>query len=504
MKNTLVWLALGASACGKSEPTPEVTPAAEVTPAPAADAAPAPAPDAAPAPDTAPAPPPVPTGPPVLYRGKIDVGGGVAITAEITLTGATGTMDVPMQQLKGGPLSEVVQTADTVSFAFNPPGAPPGTKVAFSAKKQGDVFVGEVDQPGAKLPLTLTPIDAKDGFARKRPQTPQPPFPYKNELATVKSGDIDLGCTLSMPEGEGPFPAVVFFTGSGAQDRDETLFEHKPFLVIGDALVRAGVATLRCDDREVGESKGNFGESDINDFVTDGKAMIAYLEGRKEIAKDHIGALGHSQGGMVAAELAKAGDIEFAVLVAGPALSGREVSVRQNLDAIMAQGVPPAETKALQEALEALFQGMADDVAETEIQARIQKLAEAVIASRKDGPAIPLERVMAQFEPLTKNRWLRSWVKSKPAEILAKVKVPVLALYGEKDTQVHGAEHTAALKAAYEAAKNKSGEVELVPGANHLFQPATTGNLSEYEEIEQTIMPSVLERITTWVTKVAK
>lgn len=496
MKNTLVWLALGASACGKSEPTPAPTPAAEVTPAPDA----APAPDVAAAPDVA----PVPAGPPQLFRGKIDVGGGVSITADITLTGATGTMDIPMQQLKGGPLTEVVATADVVSFVFSPPGAPPGTAVKFSAKKDGDTFVGEVEQPGAKLPLTLTPIDAKDGFARKRPQTPQPPFPYKNELVEVKSGDFTLGCTLSLPEGEGPFPAVVFFTGSGAQDRDETLFEHKPFLVIGDALVRSGVGTLRCDDRSVGESKGDFAGADINDFVVDGKAMIAYLEGRKEIAKDHIGALGHSQGGMVAAELAKAGDIDFAVLVAGPALSGREVSVRQNLDAIVAQGVPPAETKALQEALEALFQGMADDLPAVDLQARIQKLAEAVIASRKDGPAIPLERIMAQFEPLTKNRWMLSWVKSKPAEVLAQVKLPVLALYGEKDTQVHGAEHAAALKAAYEAAKNTHGEVELVPGANHLFQPATTGNLSEYEEIELTIMPSVLERITTWVGKVTK
>ncbi len=439
-----------------------------------------------------------------LFRGKIEVGGDISISADITLQGATGTMDIPMQGLKGGPLSEVVATADAISFVFNPPGAPPGTTVKFAAKKDGDKFVGEVEQPGAKLPLTLTPLDAKDGFAPKRPQTPQPPFPYTNELVQVKSGEVELGCTLSLPEGEGSFPVVLLFTGSGAQDRDETIFAHKPLLVLSDKLVRAGVATLRCDDREVGESKGNFGESDIGDFVTDGKAMIAYLEGRKEVAKDHIGALGHSQGGMVAAELAKAGDIEFAVLVAGPALSGREVSVRQNLDAIMAQGVPPAETKALQDALEALFQGMADDLPEVEIQARVRVLAEAVIASRKDGPAIPLERIEAQFTPLTKNRWLRSWVKSKPAEVLAKVKVPVLALYGEKDTQVHGAEHAVALKAAFDEAKKTDSQIEMVIGANHLFQTATTGMVSEYEEIEQTIMPSVLERITTWVTKVAK
>ena len=442
---------------------------------------------------------------PRFFRGKVQLPGDMVLTLHVVLEGAGGTLDIPMQQVSKAPLTEVKVTTDEVAFAMRPPGAPEEVLVRFSAKKEAgsELFVGELDQMGMKLPLKLEAVASADDFVAKRPQTPKPPFPYKTETVKVESEGASLGCTLSMPEVGGPHPVVVFLTGSGPQDRDETIFDHKPFLVISHALVQRGIATLRCDDRGVGESTGDPESVDLGLFVKDAQAMIAFLATRADLDKTKIGALGHSEGGQVVAELAKAGGVAFAAMLAGPAKSGREVLVRQNLDLLKGEGVPADKAAVVEKAVDALFGAIIEDRPEAELEAKAKGVAEA-FATVKDQVATPTESVdemVAGFLQLAKTPWLKSFLKSKPAEALATSTMPLLALYGEKDTQVPGADHAIALKAAFEKAKRQNAEVEVIAGANHLFQQAQTGKLNEYEEIEETIAAPALDRLVTWLAK---
>lgn len=505
--------------CGKSE-APADTTAASVdadkagepaTKGAAPDAAePTAQADVAAVPDTAPAPAadaaPAPTAAARYFKGKVELPGDMVLTLHVTLQGEGGTLDIPLQRVEKAPLTEVKATAEEVAFAFRPQGAPEEVLVRFSAKKEatGDAFVGELDQMGMKLPLRLEPVAGAGDFVARRPQTPTPPLPYKTEQVTVEVDGATLACTLSQPEVGGPHPAVVFFTGSGPQDRDETIFEHKPFLVISNALVPRGVATLRCDDRGVGESTGSLEQADIGTFVKDGQALVAFLRARPDIDKTRIGAFGHSEGGIVVSELAKSGDVAFVAMLAGPALSGRAVLVRQNLDLLRNEGVPAEKSGPVEKAVDGLFGAIVEGLPEAELKVRAKAIAEAFAAVRKEGEAAPpeaIEQMTASFIELTKSPWLKSFLASAPAEKLAASPVPVLALYGDKDTQVPGADHAVALNAAFAKAKKENAEVEVIAGANHLFQQAETGRLSEYEEIEETIAPSVLERLVAWLAK---
>ncbi len=513
---TLASVALVVIGCGKSasEVTPDASSASTGAPptASADDAAQAVAdvaeanPDAgrtAAAPDAGQAD--IAAAPPRYFRGRIELPGEIVVGANVVITGDTGTIDIPLQQLTKAPIHDARADEREVSFGFTPPGAPAEVVVRFTAKKNDgdDGYSGEVDQLGTKLPLRLVPVASAEDFVAKRPQTPRPPFAYKTEQLALKVDGAELGCTLSLPEAEGArHPAVVMFTGSGPQDRDETIFEHKPFLVIAHALANAKVASLRCDDRGVGQSTGDPAAGHIGVFAADGLAMIRALGERPEIDAKKIGVLGHSEGGIVAAELLAQGEAAFGVLLAGPARSGREVSLKQNMDALIAQGVSPDKATVVEQAVDALFGAVADDAEPSVVEAKVAALAEAVVAARapsEGGP--PAAALTAEFMQLAKSPWLRSWVKSKPAETLARSKAPILALYGEKDTQVPGADHAAVLKQAFEKAKKEGGEVEVILGANHLFQAAKTGKFSEYEEIEETIQPSVLSRIVGWIEK---
>lgn len=497
---------LAALGCGKkSPPPPETTAPTTTTVARTTTADAEAAEDAASPADVEDTAKPEEAAPPAdarYYRTKIEIPGGVTITANITITGDTGTIDIPMQRMMGVPLQDVSVSDLEVGWGFRPPGAPEGVVVSVSATRDeaSGAFTGELDQMGTKLPVRIVQLDSAEDFVLKRPQTPKPPWPYETESVAIEAEGAKLGCTLSTPKGDGPFAAVAFFTGSGPQDRDENLFEHKPFLVISDALVKGGVATLRCDDRGVGESSGDLAAASLDTFVADGLAMVQWLAAREDIDKTRIGALGHSEGGVIVAGLAKEEAIAFGVMLAGPARSGREVSVRQNLEALLSLGVPREQAEAIEKDVDALFQAMVEDASHEVLHARARALAERVVATEGlENQGVTAEMVQAQFVQLTHSPWLRSWVKTQPAGLIAETKAPFLALYGDKDQQVPGADHAAVLQEALERAGKTNGEVELVENANHLFQPSESGAISEYEDIEQTIQPAVLERVVSWI-----
>ena len=346
-----------------------------------------------------------------------------------------GTFDSIDQGAMGISLSGVTLKDSTLAFRM-------GTGASYEGKLAGDEIHGTWTQGPPPLPL-----DFKRGTASapRRPQEPKKPYPYRSEDVSYenKAAGISLAATFTIPEGEGPFPAVVLITGSGPQDRDSSVFGHKPFLVLADFLTRHGIAVLRVDDRGVGRSGGNFASATNADFATDAEAGLEWLKTRAEADPRKLGLIGHSEGGAITAMVAARNkDVAFIVSLAGPALKGDETIVEQTVVANEAAGSPHEIALQYGEGERRIL-----NVAETEkdpAQLR-DKLAALLPADKID------ESVLAFTSP-----WYRAFLAYDPAVDWRKVSCPVLALFGEKDTQVPAAQNIVAIRTAL--AKNQKAE----------------------------------------------
>ncbi len=347
--------------------------------------------------------------------------------------------------------------------------------------------------PG-RIPLLFTRAVPGSAFEIKRPQQPAPPYPYREEEVEVSNAaaGVTLAGTLTIPRGAGPFPAVLLITGSGPQDRDESLMGHRPFLVLADHLTRQGIAVLRTDDRGVGRSTGQFQTATMVDFAGDAEASVAYLRSRQEIDASTIGLLGHSEGGVVAPMLAARGrGIAFIVLLAGTGVPGGEVLIAQSRLVGRAMGAPAAIVEQniaiLSDSLAIVREGGDEETLKTNLRNQL-------------GTVMPPSQAEPQIAMLT-SPWFRHFVTYDPADALRQVTCPVLALNGARDLQVPPDQNVPAIRRALEAGGNTRIVVEILPGLNHLFQTAETGSPAEYATIEETISPAVLQIVSDWILK---
>ena len=254
-------------------------------------------------------------------------------------------LDSPDQGVKGIPAEAKVNAVGGVEVSI------PSIGATYSGVLLPDKIVGTFTQRGMSFPLTLTPGERK----LNRPQTPRPPFPYSEEEVTFRNGEALLSGTLTLPmNGTADTPVLVLVTGSGLQDRDETLFEHKPFAVIADFFAREGIATLRYDDRGMGGSTGDLIQVTTEDLKNDARAGISLLQGRFK----HVGVLGHSEGGSIAFMLAAERQADFIISLAGGILSGKAILLDQNRTLLLRQGISEDETEAYCAALSELFDRM--------------------------------------------------------------------------------------------------------------------------------------------------
>ena len=441
-----------------------------------------------------------------LWEGKLAVGAGLSLRLVVHVgKNAAGklvaTMDSPDQGSKGIKASSVTTDAETLKFEIKAIGG----KFEGKLSKDGKEATGTWTQGGGTIPLTLRKTDKVAEL--RRPQTPKAPFAYETEDVSYpnKAGGVSLAGTLTKPKGAGPFPAVIMISGSGAQDRDETLFEHKPFLVIADDLTRRGVAVLRVDDRGVGGSTGDTAKSTSEDFAGDVLAGIAFLKTRPEIDRKKIGLIGHSEGGVIAPMVAvKSTDVAFIVLLAGTGLPGDEILQLQGRligKALAKKG----EDAALESQL--AFQKRFLEVAKTEpdlkkASAKMKEIYAEMKAAMPEKERKELgdveSMVTAQLDQLN-GPWFRYFLTYDPRPTLAKVTCPVLALVGEKDLQVPPRENLTEITKALKVTKNGPTVVKELTGLNHLFQTCKTGSPGEYAEIEETIAPSALKEIGEWV-----
>ncbi|WP_372784018.1 alpha/beta hydrolase family protein [Phenylobacterium sp.] len=349
-------------------------------------------------------------------------------------------------------------------------------------------FVGQWTQ-GEALPLVFTRGKPPE---RLRPQTPKPPFPYRAEEVSFESAPgVRLAGTLTLPPGKGPFPAAVLITGSGAQDRDEAIMGHRPFMVLADALTRRGIAVLRTDDRGFAKSTGDFAKATSEDFAADTAAGVAYLRGRKEIDGKRVGLIGHSEGGMIGPLVAAADpQIAFVVMLAGPGVPTRELMTAQREAVGRTAGVS-AEAIARNE----VTMGRVEAAL---AQPKDWDQAQADAAKVLTEAGMPASGATTTIRQLG-SPWYKWFIAYDPRPTLRQLRCPVLALDGDKDVQVVSKQNLPAIREALK--DNPKAEVVELPGLNHLFQSADTGAPSEYARIEETISPTALGLITDWVAR---
>jgi len=369
----------------------------------------------------------------------------------------------------------------------------PHMKATYTGKLQadGDTIKGELEQ-FAKMPLDLKRQEKP--FTLTRPQLPKKPCPYAEEEVTFPSTakGVTLAGTFTKPKGDGPFHVAVLITGSGPQDRDESIMGHKPFLVLADHLTRQGIAVLRYDDRGIAKSTGDFQAATSKDFADDTAGAVAYLKARKDVRK--IGLIGHSEGGMIAPMVAaECADVAFIVLLAGPGTPGEVIVVAQGQLLVKAMGggeKAMARQKTIQQKLFAIIKEGTDEA----------QLKKAVADLEKDLTDAEKAGLRTQVS-LVATPWYKYFLTYDPRPTLRNVRCPVLALNGEKDLQVPPKENLAEIERAVRAGGNAEVTVMELPGLNHLFQPAKTGLPVEYGRIETTFAPAVLNMIADWIAK---
>lgn len=402
------------------------------------------------------------------WNGELNVmGNKVPLVFNFSTNGCT--IDSPSQGVNGIQAEKTVKDDGTISVKVGMIGA------TFEGKMTDGEIKGTYVQNGFPLPLTLKP----GKLVVKRPQTPVPPFPYKEESVSFTNAQYTFNGTLTLPENYTKnTPVVLMVTGSGQQDRDEELFSHKPFAVIADALARQGIASLRYDDRGWGDKSVNFADFTTDDFRQDAAAALPLL--RKRFNK--VGILGHSEGGTIAMMLAAEGKADFIVSLAGMAISGKETLIMQNRQAMTAIGLPKE---------------MVDSYCNS-----ISKALDE-IASGKKASEINIDDVPQALKPITikalqqaDTPYVRHFLTVDVGKLLPKIKCPVLALNGTKDTQVDCDANTTRIEKGLANCKHS---IKKIDGVNHLFQHCNTGIVTEYQQIEETISPEVLQEVAEWI-----
>ena len=415
------------------------------------------------------------------------------------------TLDSPDQGAFDLPVDSVFFNDENLKMVMTKLGA----QYTGNYNSEQDEITGNFMQMGQSFELNLkrTTINEEK---KKRYQEPEEPYPYVSENITFenKTANISLAGTLTLPKKDGKFPAVILISGSGAQNRDEELLGHKPFLIISDYLTKQGIAVLRYDDRGTAKSEGNFSTATSQDFASDAEAAYNYLISRKEINKQNIGLIGHSEGGLIAPMIAaKNKNVAFIVLLAGPGISGEKILLMQSQLIGKANGATEKELKASNKLNKKIYNLLKNEKDTSILKQKVNHLLSDEFKKQNATSEMSENQLTAlvkrQITTLT-SAWFRYFLTYEPATNLTKTTCPVLALFGSKDLQVPPEANEKAIKKALEKADNNDFKTLTIPNLNHLFQECKTGSPTEYAKIEQTFSPIALKEISVWIKKHVK
>lgn len=419
------------------------------------------------------------------------------------------TLDVPAQGAEGLPCTGVRVDRDSIHIDMK----------MLNGKYDGKLTgVNKIDglwtQNGLSIALKLERKEGK--IVLNRPQTPKPPFPYKNEDIGFYSRDksMKFGGTLTAPDDDKKHPAILMITGSGPQNRDEELFQHKPFAVVADYLTRHGYVVLRVDDRGVGNTGGDRAVATSADYSKDAEECLAYLKGRKEVDKKKIGLYGHSEGGMIAEMIAAENkDVDFIILMAAPGIKGTDLMTEQSVHNAIAMGLD----EDIAEQYGKLYHSIVEDMTRSTSRDAFTNAINKDINEWKKGrdsvtilmttgikDSATQAMFVQEFVDAAWNKWMVYLMQYDPQPVLEKISCKVLALDGDKDIQVISRSNLEGIAKALAKSRSKVHEEREIPGVNHLFQECKTCTVREYGQLEQTIKPEVLEIITQWLDEHVK
>ena len=423
------------------------------------------------------------------WKGEIDFGTmklEMAFNITANENGYSTTLDVPAQGAFDFPVDETIFQDKRLQLTMS------AMDASYSGTLKEGIVEGEFTQRGMTFPLNLVKAEKKEQ-KKTRPQDPQPPFDYHIEEVTFvneKEGNTLVG-TLTIPKGEGPFPAMVLVSGSGQQDRDEELMNHRPFWVIADYCALHGIAVLRYDDRGIGGSTGEVENATSMDFSYDAEAAFDYLRNRKEINASKVGILGHSEGGVINFMVsARRPEVAFLVSLAGPSVNGIEVLKEQQAALLRASGMSEEMVQFNGNANAQMF-----DIIEA---SNDREEADSLLRQLVKGWGYNEELTEQTVSQMTMP-WMYYFLKYDPTDAIVKTNCPALLLNGSKDLQVIASQNLP----GYEKIIAEYGKTNLIlrelPDLNHLFQHCEKGSPNEYFEIEETISPEVLEMIVEYV-----
>ncbi len=443
-----------------------------------------------------------------IWEGVLNAG-GKAITLVFHINEENGKlsakMDSPDQGVVGTPASDVIVTGDSVTVVIAAAGIKYGGRLY-----EGRTLLGNFMQAGYTFPMNLNRTETPTQLVR--PQTPIPPFSYKSENVTYTNADksIKYGATLTIPEGTGPFPAILLLTGSGPQNRDEEIFGHKPFAVLADYLTKKGYVVLRVDDRGVGQTTGDAQNATTADFVKDAATSFAYLLSRKEADRKRSGLLGHSEGALIAMMLAAENkDVNFIVSMAGPGIRINMLMEEQTAAVMRGNGADSVFVHDYRRLYRKIIDAINASKDSVEVVANIktgianwkQTVNQKTIADMGLADAASEEQYIQAYVDIFNNKWYNYFLRMNPQEYLTKLSCKVLALNGEKDIQVASGANLAGFQDALAKSKSPAYEVKELKGLNHLFQECNTCIVGEYALLPETISPTALTAISTWLNK---
>jgi pimeloyl-ACP methyl ester carboxylesterase len=396
-----------------------------------------------------------------------------------------------------------------------------GEELAFDVARVGATFRGKLDaehksaqghfnQGGFDRPITLerrTSAYEPEFSWEKRPQRPREPFPYSIEEVKFESerDGLSLAGTLTIPAGSERHPAVVLVSGSGPQDRDETLMEHKPFLVLADYLSRRGIAVLRYDDRGTAASGGDFSVATTEDFARDASAAVDFLRGHSRIDPTRIGLVGHSEGGLVVPIVATLrDDVAAIVLLAATGIPGASISREQAVSLARAEGASEISVRVRQVVTSTVVSIVEDAAPDADLRGEIERTVSDLVATMPEEERAVARAAGPEFRALLgtyASPWFRYFVRHDPRRVLRRVRCPVLALGGSKDVQVESARNLPEIERALAEGDHRDHEIRELSGLNHMFQACESGAMSEFLSIQETFNPVALDAIEKWLSK---
>ncbi len=412
------------------------------------------------------------------------------LVLSLHLTDTAVTLYSPLQSADPIPVSQWSLSGDTLRVDCK------GIGLKAVLARRDSTLVGYWKQGLLKEGITFLPADTL--FSLQRPQTPQPPYVFEEQTVSTDYTDsqghqVHMEGTLTYPRTGGSFPTLVLVSGSGQQNRDVGLFQHRPFLVLADYLARRGIAVLRYDDRGVGASTGPLDSADTRLFAEDAEAMFRTLKGNPHVDPERLGIGGHSEGGAIAPMVAARNkDVKYVVMLAGQGCTGLDMMLQQNEAIYQAAGLSDRLLAVRMAAMRELLV-MPAGSKQKDYKAAIDRHTAGLTQAEVDSVGLGRGSAAAMKQQLG-SRWMQTFLTLDPAEYLPKVKVPVLALNGTKDRQIVCKPNLQRVKALCQQA-----DCRELPDLNHLFQKCKKGSPDEYILIEETFSEEAMRQIADFI-----